>query len=126
MWMPAEQRDPQTYAIIGAAMEVHRVLGPGFLERVYQDAMEIEFRERGITYIREAELTIDYKTHRLPSRYRADFLCYEQIIVETKAQAALGGADEAQAINYLTVTRKRISLLFNFGTPSLQWQRIIV
>ncbi len=124
--MSASERDPQTYAIIGAAMEVHRVLGPGFLERVYQDALEIEFRERGIPYRREAELTIDYKTHRLPSRYRADFLCYEQVIVETKAQAALGGADEAQAINYLTVTRKRISLLFNFSTPSLQWQRIIV
>jgi len=81
----ADQRDPQTYAIIGAGMEVHRELGPGFLERVYQDALEIEFRERGIPYQRERECPIGYTTHTLPSIYRADFICYDQVILEIKA-----------------------------------------
>jgi len=121
----ADSRDPQTRAIIGAAMEVHRQLGPGFLEAVYQEALAIELADRGIPFRREEELPIDYKGRRLPCRYRADFVCYEDIIVELKATQGLTGNDEAQALNCLKATRLKRGLLFNFGRPSLEFKRFI-
>jgi GxxExxY protein len=121
----ADSRDPQTHAIVGAAMEVHRVLGPGFLEAVYQEAMAIELTDRGIPFQREQELPIDFKERRLPCRYRADFVCYGNIIVELKAQQGLTGSDEAQLINYLKATHLERGLVLNFGRPSLQFQRLI-
>jgi len=122
----ADSRDPQTHAIIGAAMEVHKEPGPGFLEAVYQEALAIEFTDRGIPFQREAETPIYFKGHRLSPRYRADFLCYEDVVVEPKAQQALTRHDEAQVINYLRATRLERSLLFNFGRPSLEFKRFIL
>jgi GxxExxY protein len=121
----ADSRDPQTRAIIGAAMEVHRQLGPGFLEAVYQEALAIELADRGIPFQREQELPIDYKGRRLPCKYRADFVCYEDIIVELKALQALSGNEEAQLLNYLKATRLERGLLLNFGRPSLEFKRFI-
>jgi GxxExxY protein len=121
----ADSRDPQTRAIIGAAMEVHRELGHGFLEAVYQEAMAIELADRGIPFQREQELPIDFKGRRLPCRYRADFVCYDDIIVELKAQQSITGNDEAQLLNYLKATRLERGLLLNFGRPSLQFKRLI-
>jgi GxxExxY protein len=120
-----DSRDPQTRAIIGAAMEVHRQLGPGFLEAVYQEAFAIELADRGIPFQREAELPIDYKTRRLSCKYRADFVCYGEIIAELKATQALTGNDEAQMLNYLKATKLVRGLLFNFGRPSLEFKRLI-
>lgn len=120
-----ESSDPQTYAIIGAAMEVHRVLGPGFLESVYQEAMEIEFTLRKILFVPQIELPVFYKGLRLKKFFKADFLCYSSLIVEIKALHTLTGADEAQAINYLKATEHEPGLLFNFGGPSLQYKRLI-
>lgn len=115
----------EIYQIIGAAMEVHNELGNGFLEAVYQEALEIEFIERKIPYKRESSLLIKYKTHILKKEYRADFVCYDKIIVETKAISQLTGADDSQAINYLKATGFRLALLLNFGEKSLKYKRII-
>ena len=120
------QRDPQTYAIIGAAMEVHRELGPGFLEAVYQEAMSIELTDRGIPHVREAALVVKYKDLPLQTHYRADLICYGEIIVEMKSQVALTGIDKAQLINYLKATRYQRGLLFNFGESSLVFHRFLV
>lgn len=114
------ERDPQTYAIIGAAMEIHRQLGHGFLEPVYQDAAVIEFPLHDIPFEREISLPIKYKEIILPSRYRADFICFSNIIVEFKALNGLSGVEEAQVLNSLKATGFQRGLLLNFGTPNLQ------
>jgi len=121
----ADSRDPQTRAIIGAAMEVHRQLGPGFLEAVYQEALAIELADRRTPFQREQELPIDYKGRRLPCKYRADFVCYEDIIVELKALQLLSGTEEAQLLNYLKATSLERGLLLNFGRPSLEFKRLV-
>ena len=120
-----QARDPQSYAIIGAAMEVHRVLGPGFLEAVYQEALAIELAERGIPFCREVELPLLYKGVALQTHYRADFVCYDAVIVELKALAQISGVEEAQIINYLKATGLRIGLILNFSAPSLEHRRFI-
>jgi GxxExxY protein len=120
-----DDRDPQTYAIIGAAMEAHRQLGPGFLEAVYHEALEIELAERAILFASEVELPVYYKQQRLSCSYRADFVCYESVIVELKALQALTGVEDAQLLNYLKATRLERGLLLNFGRPSLEFKRLI-
>jgi len=121
----AEERDPQTYAIIGAAMEIHRQLGHGFLEAVYQDAAVIEFPLRKIPFEKEVSLPIRYKDTLLPSHYRADFICFSEIIVEFKALSRLSSVEEAQLLNYLKATGLKRGLLINFGAPSLQYKRMV-
>lgn len=118
-------RDQQTHAIIGAAMEVHRLLGHGFLERAYQDALVIEFLLRNILFRREVELPISYKGQVLPCGYRADFICYDSIVVEIKALDRLSGTEDAQVINYLRASGYQRGLLINFGQPSLQFKRLV-
>lgn len=115
--------DHQTHAIIGAAMEVHGILGHGFLEAVYQEALADEFLRRGIPFQREVEIPIAYKEKRLSVSYRADFLCCGEVVVELKALASLTTVEEAQLLNYLKATRIRRGLLLNFGGPSLQYKR---
>lgn len=117
--------DPETYAIIGAAMEVHKELGPGFLERVYQEALAIEFETRNIPFILEHELPVFFKGRQLNTTYRVDFYCYESIPVEIKALDAITGKEIAQEINYLKANKKKKGLLINFGSQSLQHKRFI-
>jgi GxxExxY protein len=121
--MPQDREDRQTYAIIGAAMEVHRQLGAGFLEPVYQEALAVEFDARGISNDREVELPIRYKGVVLGSRYRVDFVCFGDVLVELKALARLSPTEESQIINYLTASRLPKALLLNFGSSSLQYRR---
>ncbi len=116
----SEALDPQTYAIIGACMEVHRQLGHGFLEAVYQEAAVIEFPNHNIPFEREVSLPIQYKGVTLPTKYRADFVCFSDVVVEFKAISNLTNVDEAQILNYLKATGFRRGLVINFGAPSLQ------
>ena len=119
----AENSDPRTYAIIGAAMEVHRQLGCGFLEAVCQEAFAIELTMRDIPYQREVDLPVFYKNRKLNTSYRADFICYETVIIELKALSKLGKVDEAQIINYLKSTCSPVGVLLNFGSASLEYRR---
>ncbi len=118
-------KDERTYKIIGACMEVHKHLGCGFLEAVYQDAQEQEFILQGIPYVREAELPVFYKGKKLNTSYRVDFYCYDEIPVELKALTALSGTEESQIINYLKASETQVGLLVNFGKPSLEYKRFV-
>lgn len=117
--------DLETYAIIGAAMMVHRQLGRGFLELVYQEALEVELGIRRIPYGREVEIQIHYRGIPPPARYRADFVCFGNVLVELKAASRLTGSDHSQIINYLVATRVGRGLLLNFGAESLQYRRFV-
>lgn len=119
--------EDETYAIVGAALDVYHRLGTGFAEPVYQEALEIEFGLRNIPFEREKWLQISYKGRELKKQYKADFLCYGQIIVELKAQTAMSSIDWSQVINYLKASNLRVGLLFNFGHPRwLEKKRLIV
>ena len=113
-----------SYAIIGAAMEVHRILGPGFLEAVYQAALEHELTLRGIPFERQKRLAVVYKD-QIIGEYIADLVIDGKIILELKAVSTLNPAHEAQAHHYITATGLRLALLINFSAPSLEWRRII-
>lgn len=115
----------ECYLLIGACMAVHRELGCGFLEAVYQEALEEEFKFRNIPYVREESLPITYKGKLLNKRYVADFVCYGNIIIELKALTELNAVHKSQLINYLKVTNLKLGLLVNFGQNSLQSKRVI-
>ncbi|MDR3684098.1 MAG: GxxExxY protein [Geothrix sp.] len=116
----------EAFAIVGAAMEVHSVLGHGFLEAVYADAMALELRRRDIPFQREVPISLTYKGDILPHAYRADFLVYDQIILELKAIKALADSDRAQALHYLKATGHSLAILANFGAPKLDWMRLVL
>ena len=118
-------QDPKTHAIIGAAMEVHRELGSGFLEAVYQEALEKEFSDREIQFQSQPCVQIKYKGWILDKAYYPDFICFDGIVVELKALANLSGTEVAQMINYLKATGMKTGLLLNFGTKSLEFKRLV-
>ena len=120
-----EVRDPQTYAIIGAALEVHNHLGCGFLEAVYQESLQVEFTLREIPFRRKCKLELRYKGHVLDCRYEPDLICFEDVIVELKALDSLGGVERSQILNYLKATGHHRGLLINFGCQQLQFERFV-
>ena len=122
----SKNRDPETFAVIGAAMEVHKELRNGFLEVVYQDALAVELASRSIPFEREKLLQVRYKGGILPSFYKADFVCFGNVLVECKALQAIGNVEQAQVLNYLRITGLTRAILVNFGTPSLEYKRLIL
>lgn len=116
----------EVYAIVGAAMDVYNNLGPGFLEAVYQEAMEIETAARKIPALPEQKLYIEYKGAPLKKFYEADLICYDKIIVEIKAMDKLTSREDAQILNYLKATGMKVGVLINFGAhQNLEWKRLV-
>ena len=117
--------DQRTYKIIGAAIEVHKELGCGFLEAVYQEALNREFSAQEIPFKSQPTIQISYKGQPLDKTYQPDFVCFDEVIVEIKALAKLTGIEEAQLINYLKATGLKVGLLLNFGAKSLEHKSLV-
>lgn len=115
----------ESYLIIGARMEVHKKLGAGFLESVYAEALGIEFKKLNIPYEREKKLAIFYDNKPLTKYFKADFVCYDSIIIELKSSKYLNEEDHRQTKNNVKATQFKLGLLVNFGTPSLTYKRIV-
>lgn len=115
----------ESYKIIGACFEVHKKLGAGFLESVYTEALELEFKKSEIPYVKEKRLPVYYDDLKLRKYFIADFVCYESIILELKATKFTIDTDIKQSLNNIKVTQFKLGLLINFGTPSLTYKRII-
>ena len=115
----------EAYQIIGAAMAVHNELGSGMREIVYGDALEIEFKLRGIPFQREQTFNVVYKGVELQHKFKCDFVCFNNIIVELKAEKELTDIDRSQIINYLKITKYPLGILINFGESSLKYERYI-
>ena len=107
-------------------MEVHRTLGKGFLESVYQESLGLEFNKRQIPFSREKILELFYKGDKLSKYFVADFICFEKIVLELKSVSGLTNEHEAQVFNYLKATQMNLALLINFGANSLQYKRIVL
>ncbi len=118
--------DPQTYAIIGAAMAFHTELGRGFLEAVYAEAMQCELELKGIPFEREKLLPVYYRGEVMNVFYQSDYICFDSIIVELKALTKLSGNEESQIMNYLKAAKLSRGLLINFGSKSLEYKRFIL
>jgi len=115
----------ESYRIFGAAINVHKKLGAGFLENVYQEALQIELQNQEIPFQKEKKLAVIYDNKPLNKFYRADFVCFNQIIVELKAQRFISNHDMAQTLNYLKATNFKLGLLIDFGSPSLTYKRVL-
>ena len=119
--------EEETFVIRGAVFEVYREMGAGFLEPVYQECLESEFASKGISFVSQPELKLNYKGQPLKQTYRPDVICYEQIIIELKAVKNIAPEHRAQVLNYLKATNLRLGLLVNFGSyPKAQIERLIV
>lgn len=118
--------EQETSLIIGIGFEIHNLLGKGFLEIVYKDALEYELRNRDLSYQREKEYTIHYKDSILPHKFYADFVILEKIIVEVKAQVGIADIHYAQTINYLRVSGCKVGLILNFGEGSMKVKRVVL
>lgn len=119
-------REEETYKIIGICMEVHRNLGPGLLEIIYKDALELEFKENNIPFEREKEFTIEYKGKVLPHKFYADFIVNKDIILEVKSVKEFSNEHIAQLLNYMKLSDSELGLIVNFQTKSLQHKRYIL
>lgn len=116
----------ESYALMGACFEVYKEMGPGYLELVYHECLEEEFRSRGVPFVHHPGLELHYKGRRLQSKYQADFVAYSRIVIEVKAVRSLENAHRAQLLNYLKATGFQLGLLVNFGKAGgLEWERLI-
>jgi len=116
----------EVFQVIGACMEVHKKLGHGFLEPVYQEALEYELTLQGIPFSAQSPVTITYKDKILEKQYIADFIVFDRIILEIKALTRFDPSNIAQVLNYLKATGLPLGLLVNFGSKSLEWKRVVI
>ncbi len=117
----------EVYQIVGAAIEVHKELGNGFLEAVYQEALERELASKKIPFRSQVPLKIKYKGVALKKEYLADLICFDSIIIELKALSSLGSNEDAQILNYLKATEFKVGVLINFGSVGkLEWKRFVM
>ena len=123
--MPAAPRDPETYAILGAAMRVHRELGCGFREAVYHEALCLVLETDGVPCRSEVPFRIEFAGQPLRTQYRADLVCFDGVLVELKALRALSGVEMAQVLNNLKASGLNRALLLNFGAPRLEYRRLL-
>ncbi|MBF4472361.1 GxxExxY protein [Flavobacterium sp. HJJ] len=119
-------KQKENYIIIGICMEVHRILGPGLLEIIYKDALEIEFKNNNIPYEREKEFSIEYKGQILPHKFYADFILYDEIILEVKSVKEINNEHIAQTLNYIRLADSKIGIITNFQNKSLMHKRLII
>jgi GxxExxY protein len=117
--------EKESFKIIGACMEVHRVLGRGLSEVVYKDALSLEFADNNIPFSREVKFEIEYKGRILPHYYVADFILFEKIVLEAKAIESLTDSHIGQTLNYLAASKLKLGLLVNFGQDSLVPKRVV-
>ena len=116
----------ETYEIIGIGMEIHRILGKGFLEIVYKDAFEYELKRKGIHYEREKEYEVNYKGVVLPHKFYADFVLYNKVVLEIKSKMGIIEEHYAQVLNYLAIAKLQIGVILNFHEKSLQTKRVVL
>ena len=117
----------ECYKIIGACFEVYNNLGSGFLENVYQEALEIELRNQGIKFESQKEIDVFYKEYKLERKYRSDLICYDKIILELKAVSKICDEHRAQILNYLNATQYKLGILINFGGhPKIEYERVVL
>ena len=121
-----DDRDSQTYQIIGAGMEVHNELGCGFLEQVYRIPLAIELRKRDVPFTIEKRFPVIYKGEPTGVYYTPDFVCYGDVVVELKAIRSIGPIEEAQTINYLKLSKCSRAMILNFGATTLEWRRFVL
>jgi GxxExxY protein len=119
-------KQEENYTIIGICMEVHRILGPGLLEIVYKDALEIEFKNKNIPFEREKEFSIEYKGNILPHKFYADFIVYDEIILEIKTVKEINNEHIAQTLNYIKLANSQIGIIANFQNKSLTHKRLLI
>lgn len=119
-------KQEEYYKVIGLCMEVHRILGGGLLEAVYKEALEIEFTNHNIPFEREKEFIIEYKGHTIKKRFYADFVVYENIILEVKATKLIAEDNIAQTLNYMNITKSKLGILANFSPKSLHHKRVVL
>ncbi|MGV9003221.1 GxxExxY protein [Flavobacterium sp.] len=116
----------ENYTIVGLCMEVHRILGPGLLEIIYKDALEIEFKNNNIPFEREKEFKIQYKGIQLPHKFYADFIVYDDIILEVKSVKEISNEHLAQTLNYMKLANTPIGIIANFQNKSLVSKRLVI
>lgn len=119
-------KQEENYKIIGICMEVHRILGCGLLEIIYKDALELEFKQNNIPYEREKEYPIEYKGNFLPHKFYADFVVYDEIILEIKSAKEIGNEHIAQTLNYMKLADSQLGIIANFQNKSLQHKRLVL
>jgi GxxExxY protein len=119
-------KQEENYKIVGLCMEVHRILGSGLLEIVYKDALEIEFKQNNIPFVREKEFPINYKGIILPHKFYADFIVYDEIVLEVKSVKEINNEHIAQTLNYMKLANSQVGIIANFQNKSLMHKRLVL